>query len=268
MPEGDVVLRTARRLHAALAGQELTVSDFRWTSLATADLTGRLVTDVTAIGKHLLIRCSGLTVHSHLRMEGSWHVYRTGAQAQRRLREIRVILGNGQWTAAGDHLGELDLIPTDQEQLLIGHLGPDILSDGFDAQQVVTRQVLTRQGSYGAGDRTVGEFLLDQRMLAGIGTFYLSEGCFLRGINPWQPVRDVPGLPGLIDKIRLLMASNLGRAIQTTTGDTRNGRREYVHGRSGRPCRRCGTTIQVAPLTVGNHQRMVCWCPFCQPGPQ
>jgi endonuclease-8 len=259
VPEGDVVLRTARRLHAALAGRELTVSDFRWPSLATADLTGRMVTDVTAAGKHLLIRCSGLTVHSHLRMEGSWHVYRTGEHPQRRLPDIRVVLGNAQWSVAGDHLGELDLVPSGREHELIGHLGPDILDDGFDLA-LVTAAIQK------AGDRAIGDLLLDQRILAGIGTFYLSEGCFLHGVNPWTPARDVPDVGGLLEKIRGLMVSNLGRAIQATTGNTRNGQREYVHSRSGRPCRRCGTTIRVAPLAVGSHQRVVFWCPFCQPG--
>ncbi len=259
VPEGDVVLRTARRLHAALAGRALTISDFRWPSLATTDLRGRQVTEVTAAGKRLLIRCGSITVHSHLRMDGSWHVYRTGSRPQRRLRDVRVILGNEQWSAAGDHLGELDVIDSGREGDFVGHLGPDILSDDFDVAIVVA----TIQSF---GQRTIGDLLLDQRVLAGIGTFYMSEGCFAGGINPWAAADDIADPRGLVERIRLMMLANLGRAIQTTTGNLRNGEREYVHSRSGRPCRRCGTTIRVAPLHVGNHERVVFWCPHCQPG--
>ncbi len=254
-----MVLRTARRLHAALAGRVLTVSDFRWPSLATVDLRGREVSQVTAMGKRLLIRCDGLTVHSHLRMDGSWHVYRTGSQPQRRLRNIRVILGNEQWSAAGEHLGELDVVATDREHEFVGHLGPDILTEEFDASAVAATIAEN-------GQRAIGDLLLDQRVLAGIGTFYMSEGCFVGGINPWTPASRIRDPQRLIDRIQLMMRANLGRAIQSTTGDIRNGQREYVHSRSGRPCRRCGTTIRVAPLEVGSHERVVFWCPYCQPG--
>jgi endonuclease-8 len=259
VPEGDVVLRTALRLRAALVRRVLTVSDFRWPSLATTDLRGREVTEITAVGKRLLIRCDGLTVHSHLRMDGSWHVYRTGEHPQRRLRHIRIILGNEQWSAAGDQLGELDVIPSDREHEFVGHLGPDILDESFDGAAVAAT-------IKAHGQRAIGDLLLDQRVLAGIGTFYLSEGCFVGGINPWRPANEVPDAQPLVERIQAMMRANVVRAIQTTTGNTRNGQREYVHARSGRPCRRCGTTIRVAPLGVGNHERVVFWCPYCQPG--
>jgi endonuclease-8 len=277
VPEGDVVLRTARRLHAALAGRPLITSDLRWPSLATVDLTGRDVLEVVAKGKHLLIRLdakpstpttaapdrsdTGLTLHSHLRMEGSWHVHRTGEpwRGARPEHGIRAILANAEWTAIGHRLGMLDLVTTDQEHTLVGHLGPDILAPDWDLEQAVARVEAT-------GDRTVGETLLDQRVLAGIGTFYLAEACFLRGVNPWTPVREVTDLPNLVRMAHRLMTANLERAVQVTTGDARRGQEQWVHSRSGRPCRRCGTTVRVAPIGAAPTQRVAFWCPSCQPG--
>ena len=269
MPEGDVVLRTARRLHAALAGRPLTTSDLRWPSLATVDLTGRDVTEVVAVGKHLLIRVAGagsdespVTLHSHLRMDGSWHVHRTGEpwRTARQPHAVRAVLANAEWTAVGHRLGMLDLVATDAEDTLVGHLGPDILAPDWDAG-VVAERVRHDPG------RTVGETLLDQRVLAGIGTFYLSETAFLRGVSPWTPVRDVPDVPRFLELAHRMMTVNVDRAVQSTTGDLRNGQQQYVHARSGRPCRRCGTTVRVAPLGQAPQQRVIFWCPRCQPGP-
>jgi endonuclease-8 len=291
VPEGDVVLRTARRLHAALAGRRLITSDLRWPSLATVDLTGREVLEVVARGKHLLIRVdagpldpantgpagastgptqtgadtaragTGLTLHSHLRMEGSWHVHRTGEpwRGARPEHGIRAILANTEWTAIGHRLGMLDLVATDQEHTLIGHLGPDILSPNWDLDAAVARIVAEPE-------RPIGEALLDQRVIAGIGTFYLAESCFLRGVNPWQPVREVTDLAALVRMAHRLMTANLERAVQVTTGDARRGQEQWVHARSGRPCRRCRTTIRVAPLGAAPTQRVAFWCPSCQPG--
>jgi endonuclease-8 len=247
-------------LHAALAGDALIRSDLRWPSLATADLTGREVVEVVAIGKHLLIRLeAGLTLHSHLRMDGSWHVHRTGERrtGARPAHGIRVILANPRWTAIGHQLGMLDLVASDNEGSVVGHLGPDILAPDWDPVQAAAR--------IGAHpDRTIGESLLDQRIVAGIGTFYLSETCFLRGVSPWTPVRDVADLTALITLAGRLMTANVDRAAQVTTGDTRPGRQQWVHSRSGRPCRRCRTPIRVAELGAPPTQRVAFWCPNCQ----
>jgi endonuclease-8 len=262
VPEGDVVLRTARRLDAALAGQVLTVSDLRWPSLATADLTGRTVTEVVAAGKHLLIRLSGgLTLHSHLRMDGSWHVHRTGERwaAPRPEHGIRVILANAAWTAIGHRLGMLDLVATDDEASVTGHLGPDILGPDWD-EDVAAVRVAAEPG------RTIGGALLDQRVIAGIGTFFMSEACFLRGLNPWTPVKDVKDVKSLVALAHGLMSVNVDRAVQVTTGDARKGQQQWVHARSGRPCRRCRTTIRVAQLGAPPNDRVAFWCPHCQPG--
>ncbi len=268
VPEGDVVWRAAHRLHAALAGRVLTASDLRWPTLATVDLTGRTVVEVRSAGKHLLVRTGphegapAVTLHSHLRMEGSWHVHRTGqAWGTRRTEEgVRAVLGNDTWTAVGHKLGMLDLVRSDREHTLVGHLGPDVLGPDWDADEAVRRIAADPA-------RTVGEALLDQRNLAGVGTFFMAEALFVRGVSPWTPVGQVPDLAALVDLEHRMLDGNRRRAVQSTTGDLRPGRTQYVHARSGLPCRRCGTTIRVAPIGRAPNDRVAFWCPRCQHGP-
>ncbi|WP_432572772.1 DNA-formamidopyrimidine glycosylase family protein [Kineococcus sp. SYSU DK005] len=284
MPEGDVVWRTARRLHAALAGREVLASDLRWPSLATADLSGRRVLEVVSAGKHLLTRLSGtdgatgtegatgvdaggadaapLTLHSHLRMEGSWYVERTGSDGRGRRSSagVRAVLVTGGWTAVGHKLGMLDLVPTAAEGDLVGHLGPDPLGPGWDAAEA-QRRLLAAPG------RPLGEALLDQRVLAGVGTFYLAEACFLAGLSPWTPVRDLPDPAAFLRLVHRLLHANKDRTGQVTTGDLRRGRQNYAHARSGLPCLRCGTTVRVAMIGPAPRERTAFYCPTCQPGP-
>lgn len=270
MPEGDVVWRTAQRLHAALAGRTLTTTDLRWPSLATVDLSGRDVVEVVSAGKHLLTRVSAAddpatpewTLHSHLRMEGSWHVHRTGEpwRGGRPDHGVRAVLANGTWTAVGHRLGMLDLVRTADEPTLVGHLGPDLLGPGWDAGGAAANLVADP-------GRPVGEALLDQRVLAGVGTFFMCEALFLRGVTPWTPVRDAGDVDALVDLVHRLLTLNRDRAVQTTTGDTRDGRTQYVHSRSGRPCRRCGSTVRVASIGQAPADRVAFWCPSCQRGP-
>ncbi len=268
MPEGDVVWRAAQRLNAALAGRELVLSDLRWPSLATVDLTGRRVLEVVSAGKHLLTRVEAaygdpaVTLHSHLRMEGSWHVHRTGAPwgTARSEQDVRAVLANDTWTAVGHRLGMLDLVATAREDTLVGHLGPDVLGPDWDPAEAV-RRIAADPG------RTIGEALLDQRNLAGVGTFYMTEGLFLRGVTPWTPVSAAGDLDAHVALQHRLLDSNRVRAVQSTTGDTRPGRQQYVHSRSGRPCRRCGTTIRVAALGAPPNDRVAFYCPRCQAGP-
>jgi endonuclease-8 len=265
VPEGDVVWRTADRLHQALAGRMLTASDLRWPSIATVHLTGRTVLDVRARGKHLLMRLDGdppLTLHSHLRMEGSWHVHRTGEPwgSARPASEVRAVLANAEWTAVGHLLGMLDLVPTADEHRLVGHLGPDVLGPDWDPEAVLA--TLTKQP-----DREIGDALLDQRVLAGVGTMFMAEALFVRGISPWTPVRDVADPRALLSTVHRLLDANRERVWQATTGDTRPGRDKWVHSRSGRPCWRCGTTVRVAPIGRAPQDRTAFYCPNCQPGP-
>ena len=179
MPEGDTVWYTARTLHQALAGRTLTRSDFRVPRLATADLAGDTVTEAAARGKHLLIRTGGgLTVHTHLRMDGSWRVT-AAAEPVRDSHRIRLILANDAWQATGYQLGVVELIRTRDEQRVTGHLGPDLLGADWDRDEAVRRL-------HAQPDRPIGEALMDQRNLAGIGNVYKSEVLFMRGISPWR----------------------------------------------------------------------------------
>ncbi len=268
MPEGDVAWRVSRRLDAALRDRELVSSDLRWPSLATVDLAGRRVLGCTSRGKHILTRVEAgrgeppLTLHSHLRMEGSWHVHRTGEpwRGGRSENFVRAELANDTWTAIGHKLGMLDLVPTASEDTLVGHLGPDVLGDDWDPDEAL-RRVRADPA------RTIGEALLDQRNLAGVGTFFMAEALFLRGVTPWTPVRDVPGLPALVALLYRLLDIARVRGVQVTTGDLRPGRTNYVHARSGRPCLRCRSAVRVAPIGVAPQDRVAFYCPHCQRGP-
>lgn len=255
MPEGDVVWSTARRLHEALAGRTLTRSDFRVPRLATADLTGDVVVETVSRGKHLLTRTtSGLTIHTHLRMDGSWRV-RPAAERVKDSHRIRLMLANDEWQAVGYQLGVVELIRTGEEPQVTGHLGPDLLGPDWDCPEAVRR--LSAEPA-----RPIGEALLDQRNLAGIGNLYKAEVLFLRGVNPWQPTGSVADLDAMAELARRLLDANKDRNGQVTTGNWRRGEETWVYGRPGRPCRRCGTPIR----SEGQQDRVTFWCPSCQPG--
>ena len=257
MPEGDVVWYTAQRLHEALVGRVLTRSDFRVPRYATVDLSGQPVTEAVSRGKHLLIRTgNGLTVHTHLKMDGSWHIRPADAGPPRRnVHQIRLLLANTRWQAVGYLLGITEVLPTASESRVTGHLGPDLLGPDWDAAEAVRR--LERSAA-----RPIGEALLDQRNLAGIGNLFKSEVLFLRGVSPWNQVSEVKDLPKMVDLARRLLDANKARIGQVTTGDTTPGRQTWVYGRQGAPCRRCGT--QIRKRTDGA-ERMTFWCPSCQP---
>jgi len=257
MPEGDVVWQTARRRHQALAGRPLTRSDFRVPRLATADLTGDVVTETASRGKHLLTRTrNGLTVHTHLRMDGNWRV-RPTAERIREDHRIRLVLGNEDWQAIGFQLGVVELIRTTDESQVTGHLGPDLLGSDWDSDEAVRR--LSAEP-----DRPIGEALLDQKNLAGLGTWFCAEMLFLRGIDPWHPVGSVEDLDALVDLGHRLLDANKTRPGHTSTGDLRPGRESWVYGRAGRPCRRCGTVIRRGEQGPPGQERLRFWCPNCQ----
>jgi len=253
-----VVWRAARQLHDALAGQVLTTSDFRVPRYATTDLTGRRVTQALARGKHLLIRVEGgVTVHSHLRMDGSWRI-RPAGQYPPRDHRVRLVLANQQWQAVGYLLAMVEVIQTAREDRAVGHLGPDLLGPGWDAAEAV-RRLQAEPG------RPAGEALLDQRNLAGIGNLYKAEVLFLRGVSPWRPAGDVDDLAGLVELARRLLEANKERIGQVTTGNPARGAETWVYGRAGRPCRRCGTPVRRADQGPATQERVTFWCPSCQP---
>ncbi|MGC3994964.1 MAG: DNA-formamidopyrimidine glycosylase family protein [Propionicimonas sp.] len=280
MPEGDTVFRTCARLHEALAGRVLVAAELRWPSLATADLTGMTVSGVVPRGKHILLRLdSGWTLHSHLKMEGQWRIEHTdslthdtvpeeGARNERPSRraaatwlrhpDVRAALITQEWTAIGLRLGVLDLVRTSEEHTLVGHLGPDILAADFD--------VSTAVANLASSDTTIGAALLDQRNLAGIGTMWAAESLFLERVNPWAEHVDASVITRVVERARRLMTAATASGRQSSTGSSRPGDNTWVHGRSGRPCRRCGTTIRVAPIGPPTRERVLFSCPTCQGG--
>lgn len=264
MPEGDAVWRTARRLHQGLAGVALEGSDLRVPAHATADLSGRRTLEVVPRGKHLLHRVEGdITVHSHLRMEGSWRVHPVGRRhALGRRHTVRALLWTPQRVAVGDSLGMLELVRTSEEHRVVGHLGPDLLDPAYDADTALAN-VRADPG------RTITEACLDQRNVAGMGTIFTAEPLFLLGINPWTPVGDLAEeqvVELLATARRLLVLScRTGRTTITGRGDV-NDDDAWVHGRMGLPCKRCGTTIRLAPIGQQPQQRVMFSCPTCQGG--
>jgi endonuclease-8 len=260
MPEGDTVWRACQRLNAALAGHTLTRSEFRVPALATTDLAGVEVREVASRGKHQLFRFdNGYTLHSHFRMDGSWRIFRTGQKwSGGPAFQIRGILCTDEYAVVGYELPVLELLPTDSEDEVVGHLGPDLLGPDWDLDEAL-RRLRTRP------DRSIGEALLDQRNLAGIGTFYRAELLFLQGLHPRLPVEQVKDLPRLLRRAQQLLFTNRWRVEQSTTGNLRSASRAYVFERPGQPCRRCGTRILTEEFGPATQERRSYWCPRCQP---
>lgn len=288
MPEGDTVWAAAKRLDDALAGTELTRTDFRVPRYATLDLTGRTVSEVLARGKHLLIRVAGdavagdaeaggaeagraetaaaeavgaVTIHSHLKMEGIWHVYAPGAKWRKPAHTARIVLGTATATAVGFSLGTLQVLPRGGEDQAVGHLGPDLLGPDWDPDEALGRLRANPA-------RAVGLAVLDQRNLAGIGNIYRNEVCFLAGVHPGAAVAEVTNLERLVDVAQRLLQVNSARRVRTTTGfaSMTAAGGLWVYRRDRQPCRRCGTLIVAGVLgDPSDASRNIYFCPFCQP---
>ncbi|WP_378790199.1 hypothetical protein ACFMQL_23520 [Nonomuraea fastidiosa] len=168
------------------------------------------------------------------------------------------MLANERWQAVGLKLGMVDLVRTADEGRLVGHLGPDLLGPDWDMDEAV-RRLRAEPG------RTIGEALLDQRNLAGIGTIYRAETLFLRGIWPWKKVGEIEDLEGVVSLAQRLLEANKGHAGTVTTGDRRPANATWVYGRAGRPCRRCGTRISRGEMGAQPQERLILWCASCQP---
>ena len=252
MPEGDTVWHTAAALREALAGKMLTRCDVRVPRYATVDLTGQRVDEVVSRGKHLFIRVGAASIHSHLKMDGSWRVGST-QRPSRAGHRIRIILEAGDVQAAGIDLGVLEILDRADDEDAVAHLGPDLLGDDWDPQTTAANLVADP-------DRPLAEALLDQRVMAGVGNVYCNELCFVFGHLPTTPVGAIKDPLRVVQRARDMLWLNRSRSNRTTTGDTRRGQRVWVYGRSGEPCRRCRTAIE----TDRTGDRVTFWCPNCQ----
>lgn len=263
MPEGDTVFLAGKTLDRALAGRTLSRTDFRHPALATVDLTGRTVLGVGSVGKHLFTRFSGdLSLHSHLKMDGSWEVYRAGARWRHPAHQVRVILADAQVQAVGFRLHDLELVPTDEESRLVGHLGPDLLNPQWTDEHTA-RAVAALAAD---PDRELGLALLDQRVMAGVGNLYKCEICFLLGVTPWVSVSEVDAGKA-VALARKLLPANAWRHEQSTTGELARGRRTWVYERTRQGCYRCGGPVRVGTQGSDVQRRPTWYCPHCQRGP-
>jgi endonuclease-8 len=274
MPEGDTIFRAARTLHRALAGKIVTRFESVFPHLTRVDedhpIAGRTVESVAAVGKHQLMRFSGeLVLRTHMRMNGSWHLYRPGEKWQRPRAAMRLVIGTADFVAVGFDVPEAELIRGRDlnRHARLRALGPDLLG-AFDAGEA-ERRIRAR------AETPIGEVLLDQRVLAGIGNVFKCEILFLAGVHPSRRAGSLSDeeLRAIVELSRKLLAANVadgaGGAIVTwsghrrTTGRTNPHESLWVYGRSGRPCRRCRTAIAFARQGAG--ARVTYWCPACQP---
>ena len=256
MPEGDAIHRAAKRVGTALVGREIVSIETpqprhaldRWPER----LEGRPVRAVDARGKHLFVRFEGeLTLHSHLRMTGMWGVYRRGQRWRRSPRRAWLVLRTSDHDVVQFDGPVLELMTDSRTRFdqRLAALGPDVLAEHFDRGRFLAR---LREGDQSRG---IGDALLDQRTLAGVGNLWKSEGCFLAGIDPWRPLRD------LSDAEALATVSEIRPLMQASVEGRRNPRR-WVYGRAGLPCRRCGG--QIRARGQGDDNRTTYWCPRCQ----
>lgn len=258
MPEGDTVWRSARHLHQALAARVLTRTDFRVPTFATVDLSGEVVEEVVSHGKHLLIRTPTHSIHSHLKMEGAWHVYRQGSDWRRPGHTARAVLENEEWQAVGYSLGILEVLAREAEQSVVGHLGPDLLGEDWDLDEG-TRRVSADPA------RPIFLALLDQRNVAGFGNEYVNELLFLMGLLPTRQVGEVPDVRRVISRGQRMLDVNKSRVDRSFTGSARGGEDRWVYNRERARCRRCNSPLRSGKLgDRPTTERDVFWCQHCQ----
>jgi endonuclease-8 len=262
MPEGDTVWLAAKRMNLALGGRQLTKFDLRVPRLALVDFTGQTVNEVVPVGKHMLIRLGNeQTLHSHFRMDGSWALSKPGQPRRGGPgHQIRAILDNAEWQATGFRLHDLDVVPTADESRLVGHLGPDIMAEAWSLGGAAAAHELISA----TPDRPIGEALLDQRLVAGIGNLYKGETLFMERTNPWTSTATVD-VDRILATAHRLMRLNRDHPEQSTTGRMGRGEAHWVYARAGQPCLRCRTPIQVGYQGAAPQQRITYWCPRCQP---
>jgi endonuclease-8 len=272
MPEGDTIFRAARTLHRALAGKTIVRFESAFPALNRIDddhpLAGRTVVSVSSHGKHLLMAFSAdLVLRTHMRMNGSWHIYRPGERWRRPERDMRVLVAAADIVAVGFNIPVAEFLSPAElaRHAQLARLGPDLTAEDFDRQEVL-RQLRA------LADTPIADALLDQRAVAGIGNVFKSEVLFVSRVDPFAAVRQLPDetLARIVDQGRRLMkmsvldrAATLSVAIgRRTTGSLDPFQKLWVYGRGGRPCRNCGTPIQ--SRHTGTDARLTYWCPTCQ----
>jgi len=254
MPEGDTIFRVAARLRPALAGRTLVALEApRATGPRPA--VGCLITAVDPVGKHLLVRfADGIVLRTHLRMTGSWHLYRPGERWPRPAHQMRAVVAVDDWVAVcfSAPVVAFERVPA------VGHLGPDLCRPDTDLDECLRRMAELVDPA-----AEVADVLLDQRIASGVGNVYKSEACFAARINPRSPIGAVPedGRRRLLATAARQLRANLQGGARTTTAGPPGSL--AVYGRAHLPCRRCATAVVVA--RTGPHGRSTYWCPACQP---
>ena len=273
MPEGDTIFRAARTLRSALAGKEVTRFETALAQLQQRDvqepIRGRTVLDATSAGKHLLIDFSGdLTLRTHMRMNGSWHIYRPGEAWQRPRHAMRIVIATEDFVAVGFDIPVAEMIAQRdvKRHRELQRLGPDLLGEDFDVDEA-TRRIRER------GSSEIADVLLNQRVLAGIGNVYKSEVLFACGVSPFAAVCDVTDaeVACLVATARKFLRANVSDGLapmttytgfRRTTGRSDPRERLWVYGRAGEPCRKCATPVNIR--AQGRDARLTYWCSHCQ----
>ena len=273
MPEGDTLARTAAGLRPFLVGREVSGARAHAPGPRVELLVGSTVTGIDAVGKNLLIRFdNGLEVRTHLRMRGSWHRYRPGEAWRRPAGRASLVLEVPGTVAVCFDAPVVELFEQRAERLHppLARLGPDLLDPAWGP--ALAGEAIRRLRDPARADLAVGEAIVDQRALAGIGNVYKSETLFIERINPWTRVGDLSEatLERLVATAHGLLAANADRRpgperTTTRTAGPRAGGPLWVYGRAGRPCRRCGSPIRRG--SQGSElPRLTYWCPRCQGG--
>ncbi|EEI79235.1 MULTISPECIES: DNA-formamidopyrimidine glycosylase family protein [Corynebacterium] len=279
MPEGDSVLQLAERMQF-MVGREVTKTSVRVPRYALARFDGMECVAVWPYGKHLFMEFAGdedepLILHTHLKMEGQWHIHYAGDRWRAPGHTARVVLQLANEPRdieiVGHTLGFVEVYPESDYLGRIEHLGPDILDPDWEingGREEAIWRIEARP------ERAIGAALLDQKNVAGIGNEYRAEACFIAGMHPAERVGDVD-VEKIVDVSRTIMWANRFSLIRVTTGVRRAGETTYVFGRTNARCRRCGTPIEKGVLggvdaggDEGELERIIWWCPHCQPGPR
>jgi endonuclease-8 len=275
MPEGDTIYRAAQSLHRVLSGHAVTRFETAYAHLDRVDvdtpIAGRIIEKCESAGKNLLIRFSGdLILRTHMRMNGSWHLYRHGERWWRGEQMMRIRIDTADWVAVAFNVPVAEFITSKELTTRdpVAQLGPDLLGETFDREEAIRRIVAS-------GHRAIAQTLLDQRIVAGIGNIYKSEVLFMSGVHPEIPSSAVPRdtLERMIDLARGLLRDNVVDGSSPRIQTYRNLRQlnpasehdesVWVYGRRGKPCRKCATPIEMKKM--GIEARSTYWCPACQP---